>query len=1014
MRILQKAACAALALLAGETFLSAQDVQTGYAVSDTRMGATYRPAGSNDPALFQRGLELYEHGMYAEAKRTFESLGGDLFARGYSVLCALALRLADAPVLMARYFEEAPHSTLIPQIRLRYADNCFEEGGYEEAYAIYSSIEEKDLYAGQREGYLFRQAFSAFQCGNYAAAEPLFVRLAEGPLTDYTAPSRYSLGYIHYDRRQFAAARGWFELSAKDPRFTEISNYYIVECAFMDKDYRFVTERGALLAESAPDDRQAHLARLISEAYLVLGDTEGAEAYYRRTLQDNPAKSNGDWFFAGSVMYAVGDWKGAVENFSQMTERTDSLGQIASYQMAYSYIKLKDKVSALDAFREASGPAFNPEIAEDAFFNYAKLSFDLNHDPSVFESYLEHYPAKEKSEQIWQYVALAALYNNDYQGAIDAYDNLETLDAAAGANYVRANYLRARQLIGNGAWRPASDYLKAVDFYTDRRESLNQLARYWLAQSYYNDGRYDKAVRELTSLYALSALDGQPEGNQIPYDLAYAYFRQENYAEAARWFDNYLRMPDAAEKADATVRRADCDFYSKDYRNAIVRYDALLADGIDPNNIYPYLQDALACGLTGKGQKKMDLLEHVLDADPASPWYDQAMLELGVTYVEKNENASAVRVFKQLRSVSPDPAIQARSLLQLGMVYNRMDESRKALAAFKEVVENQPGSPYAESALLAIESVYRDLGQPALYLDYLASIGQAPDMTDAERENLYFNSAEQVFQTGNYAGALSSLENFKQRYPQGRNLGLADYYIAECQRNLGRYDQARDSYNCAIEEGNDQPYVAEAMLRYSDLSYRMEQYKDAYLGYAALYGLGDETDGGKPDRALAAGMLRSAWRARMYNEAIRAAEFLRGYADLDPALRREADYLAAKSYLATSRRSEAFDLFRSLSADTTTPEGAEAAYLLIQDVYDQGRFAEVPDLVFAHFRTGEEDEYWMARAYIVLADSYADRDNYKQARRTFESIRDIYDPSAKDDILPTVAARLKQMDELNL
>lgn len=1013
MSILQKSAILALALLTGWTGLRAQDVLTGYETPETRQEATYRPATSPHPDSFRRARELYDHGMYAEAKRAFETISDDPIARGWAVLCAVALKQDDAPTLMDRYFAEAPFSTVIPQILYRHAGNLFERGEYEEAVTIYETIDEKDLYAEQRPDYRFRRAFSAFQVGAYEAAEPLFENLADGPLTDFSAPSRYCLGYINYDRENFSAARKWFAQSAKDPRFEDISNYYLIECAFMDKDYAYVTEHGPLLAETAPDDRQPHLARLISEAYLIQGDTEGAEAYYRKALQDNPAKDRGDYFFAGSVMYAIGDYKGAVENFSQMSERTDSLGQIASYQMAYSYIKIKDKVSALDAFKEAAVPQFDQTIAEDAYFNYAKLSFDLNHDPSVFESYLEKYPAKEKSEQIWQYIALAALYNNDYQGAIDAYDNLESLDRASGANYVRANYLRARQLIASGAWRPAQEYLKAVDFYTDRRESLNQLARYWLAQSYYNDEKYDKAAKELTALYALSALDGQPEGNQIPYDLAYTYFRQENYAEAARWFDNYTKMPNALEKADAAIRRADCDFYSKDYRSAISRYDDILSGGIDPNNIYPYYQDAMACGLTGKDTKKMDLLEHVLDADPSSLWYDQAMYELGMTYIDKNENGSAVRVFKQLRSASSDPIVQSRALLQLGTVYNRMDEPSKALVAFKEVVTTQPGTPFAESALLAIESVYRDLGQPELYLDYVASIGQAPNMSESEREELYFSSAEQVFQTGNYSGALNSLENFKKRFPKGKKLGMADFYIAECYRQLGRFDQARDTYSLAIDEGDDEPYVKDAMRRYSDLSYQMEQYKDAYRGYAALFDMGDETDGGMPDRAFAAGMLRSAWKARMYPETVQAADFVRQYPNLDPALRREADYLCAKSYLATSRRSEAFHLFRSLAADTMTPEGAEAAYIVIQDVYDQGRFTEVPDLVFKHFKTGDEDFYWMARAYIVLADSYADMDNFKQARRTFESIRDIYPASAKDDILPTVQSRLKQLDELN-
>ena len=967
------------------------------------------PAGAQDSDTFRRALELYDGGMYAEAQRAFSSLEDDYLAEGYAVLCSVALREGESDYLAEKYYEKYPFATVMPLIFYRQAQNHFDDGDYEGARQILRAVSESELPSREVAGFRFRRGFSAFSLGDYASATPDFIQLSEGPLTDYTAPSRYCLGYISYSAKDFKTAREWFAQSAKDPRFAEISNYYLVECAFMDKDYNYVTEHGPLLAEKAPEDRQIALSRLIAESYLILGDTEGAEAYYRRSLEDLPSKDRGDYFFAGSLLYALGDWRGAADNYEQMTERTDSIGQVASYQLAYSYIKLKDKVSAMGAFQEALEPAYSPAIAEDAFFNYAKLSFDLNHDPRPFESYLEHYPDKEKSEQIWQYIALAALYNNDYQGAIEAYDNLDELDARTKVNYVKANYLRARQLIAAGGWRNAVANLRAVDFYSDRSESINQLGRYWLSQAYYNDGQYDKAAKELTSLYALSALDGQTEGSQIPYDLAYVYFRDGRYADAGKWFDNYLKSDSPLSREDALIRRADCAFYAKDYKGAISRYEEIIAAGVSPDNIYPYYQAALACGLTGQNDKKISLLEKVFNADPSAEYYDEALFELGSTAFEKKEYDTAIRVFKKLRSESADPAVQARALLQLGMVYNRQEDVRKALASFKEVVSTRPGSQEAESALLAIESVYRDLGQPDLYLDYVASIGRAPEMSASEKEALYFRGAEQVYETGNYTGALASLESFLKRYPEGKYTGQVHYYMAECYRNTGRYDLARDFYSQAVDEANDEAYVVPAMTRYSDLSFKLEQYKDAYDGYRTLFDLGDETN----SQTYALGMLSSAYNARRYEDAVKAAGLLKAWPQEDADVARLVTYMEAKSLLATSRRAEAFDLFRKLAEDSVSAEGAEAACLLIQDTYDKGRFSEVPDLVFKYFSTGDEPEYWMARAYIILADSFADLDNFRQARVTFESIRASYNPNAGDDILPTVEARLRQLDEMS-
>ena len=103
------------------------------------------------------------------------------------------------------------------------------------------------------------------------------------------------------------------------------------------------------------------------------------------------AMSRSDYFYAGSVLYALKDYRQAIENFSKMTDRTDSIGQIANYNLGYCYIQTGDKVSAMGAFKDASSAGADPDIREDAFFNYAKLSFDLNADSSVFQEYLREY-----------------------------------------------------------------------------------------------------------------------------------------------------------------------------------------------------------------------------------------------------------------------------------------------------------------------------------------------------------------------------------------------------------------------------------------------------------------------------------------------------------------------------------------------------------------------------------------------------------------------------------------------
>ena len=144
--------------------------------------------------------------------------------------------------------------------------------------------------------------------------------------------------------------------------------------------------------EAVPEERRPHLARIISESWLVLGDADNARRFLDLNTQGGgQPRSRTDWFFHGSVLYAVEDYRSAIDAYSMMGDKRDSIGQVANYHLGYSYIQTKNKVAAMEAFRDASSLSYDAAIAEDAFFNWAKLAFDLNNDTSVFHDYLDKY-----------------------------------------------------------------------------------------------------------------------------------------------------------------------------------------------------------------------------------------------------------------------------------------------------------------------------------------------------------------------------------------------------------------------------------------------------------------------------------------------------------------------------------------------------------------------------------------------------------------------------------------------
>ena len=957
--------------------------------------------------IYREAVNLYNHGMYERAATLLDKIPGDPMSDGYALLCAIKMQSDGFESRLVKYEKDWRKSSISNLIDYEYALVLFDRGRYAEASDRFAMVEKKYLDESHYEELAFKKGYSFFNRGLYAEARPAFLEVEELPMSDYKAPSRYAMGYMSYCDKDFTNARKWFERSAQDPRFAELSAFYLVDCHFNQKDYDYTIADGTRIYDNEPGVRQAHLARIISESYLVKGDKQKAKEFYAAMNKEEMSRS--DWFYAGSVLYAVEDYKGAISNFTRMTDRTDSLGQVANYQLANAYLHTGNNIAAMSAFHEASDVAWNPVMQEDAMFNYAKLAFDLNKDGAPFARYMEKYDTSRRGDEIYSYMALACLYNRDYAGAVEAYDKIDELTPDQQSNYVKAYYLRAEQLIASGSYTDAIPCLRAAAYYLPKHDPLGQMARYWQAEANYRAENYEESTRIFSELYNISALEGQPEGEMLSYNTAYSHMRAGEYKQAVRWFDIYLSEGGKACRKDALVRKGDCNFAAHDYPAAINAYRAATKEISVKEDIYPYSQLAMSYGLSGDKNAKADVLAYVLHADPDTPMYAEGLYELGRANMDIADYSKAMEAFSLLYDKSADLETKGKALIGMGMASRNMSDYNRALSYYKEVVSLLPGSQLADDALLAIESIYQTLGQPEKYLEYVESHDLASGKSDADKDDLYFNTAEQVFLSGNYVQAASSLQKYLDNYPAGAHVTNARFYLAESYAALGNKEKACDLYEMVASARDAGSFAESSLLRLAELSYSLERYMKAYSAYRDLR---DKAVMEANKREALFGMMRSAFRARSWEDASLAADAVSGLSGLSSAEKREANYVKAKALLATSRRDEALAIFKVLSSEPATDEGAEARYILIQDAYDRADYNAVQQGVFDFSDKSGGQNYWLARAYITLADTFVQLGKEEQAKATLESIRDGYTPDRPDDdINDLVQSRLYKLNQ---
>ena len=158
-------------------------------------------------------------------------------------------------------------------------------------------------------------------------------------------------------------------------------------------------------------------------------------------------------------------------------------------------------------------------------------------------------------------------------------------------------------------------------------------------------------------------------------------------------------------------------------------------------------------------------------------------------------------------------------------------------------------------------------------------------------------------------------------------------------------------------------------------------------------------------------MMRAAFKNLEWEKAAADADRVIAHEMSDDAVKTEAMYVKARAFIVANRRDEAFALLETLAKDLSGAYGAEAAYRIILDCYDRGDFQQVEEKVYAFADAGSGQTYWLAKSFIVLGDSFMERDEVEQARATFESVRDGYTPvSDNDDVLDNVRMRLEKMN----
>jgi tetratricopeptide (TPR) repeat protein len=950
---------------------------------------------------YKMGVELFEKEKYAQAQEFFEQTiayyGNEhtdikADAEYYRALCSIELFNNDAEYLIAEFIAKYPES---PRTRVAYFEMGrfkYRKQKYDEALFYFDKVWKQNLTKDQLIEYYFKRGYSYFKTDQLEQATKMFYEILNKD-SKFAGPASYFYAHVAYLDKHYETALNGFNKLKEDPTFAPLVPYYIIQIYFLQGKSDKVLELGPELLNQPETKREAEISRLVGEALYAKGQYQEALEYLETYRKKAETYTREDIYQLGYVYYMTQKYEEAITTLSNITNVEDGLTQNAFFHMADCNLKLGKKEQARMAFEAASKLDFDKEIKEISLLNYAKISYELSYSPfnetiTAFYDYITTYPNSIHHDEAYSYLVKVYLTSRNYKEALASLDKIKIKSPEMMAAHQRVAYFRGLELFNNLQFSGALAAFELSLAEKSFDKKMHSLAIYWKAEALYRMGKYKEATEAYNQFLLTPGAYSLDEYNITYYNMGYSYFKQKQYKQAISWYRKYTDNPNPVnvfKKGDAFIRIADCYFVSRSYPDAIEFYDqAIKLDTFDVD--YALFQKGFSFGLIKQNQNKIITLSQLLAKNPNSTYAADALFERGRSYVAIDSANEAIRDFEQLVSAYPNSSYRVKSLLQLGLLYYGKDKYEPALQNYKQVVTEFKGTAEANDALLGIKNIYVDLNKVDDYFKFAETYGGTGNVSINEKDSLTYLAAEKIYMTGNWKLSKNLFRDYLLNYAQGKFALNAHFYRGDCFNRAELPDSALTDYLFVINKPKN-IFTEQSLLNAASIY--QQKGKDS-LAYTLFTHLENQAEIKSNLLVARKGQMNTAFKIKNYSNAIESARRVIMTDKVSEEEIREARLIMGKSFKAQNLLDAAITEFRILALDVKNQEGAQGKYRVAEILYIRNKPDEAENTIMEFINLGTPHQYWLGKAFLLLSDIYAQKNDGFMAKANLQSVIDNY------------------------
>ena len=585
--------------------------------------------------LVSRARSLMDNGKYSAS----QSLLNQALNQGYvsaelmylEARCSKELFLDDAVYLYDKLNYYFPFHPFQDEVNEDLALLYYRQKKYGKAITLFEKV--KNISSDN----LFKLAYANFSVDSLEDAQLYFSRIIDAE-SRFSAAAKYYYAYISYKKGLYKLALKNFEELLNDKSFGSIVPYYISQIHFYQRDYYSLIQFAEPLSDNVVASRKYEIDRLLAEAYYRTDDFSQAINYLEEIINSDNQHDPMLYFMLGDSYYKTEDYEYAISNLENVLGATDSIEQYASYYLGASYLKLEYYNYALQAFKKSSSFEYNKELQENAYYNYAKLSYQLelpfDNTLEVLTNYLKLFKNPYNTKHIKKLLVKVLQATSRY---LDAYD---VLQAVSSPSYEQQQSLQRLAFCLGVKEFNQQNFKEAISYFDHSCQykidaTYLYCSEFWLADCYFQLGDYDKAIHLYNNLPLVKELDDL--NNLKKYNLAYAYFKRSDYINAIKWFRLYVsNSSDSMRLNDSYIRLGDSYFMNREFIFSAKYYNKAVSLNLFDID-YCLYQYSVSLALINKTALQLQALQKIIANYPNSNYYDNAIYDMATHYKNRSD-----------------------------------------------------------------------------------------------------------------------------------------------------------------------------------------------------------------------------------------------------------------------------------------------------------------------------------------------------------------------------------------